>query len=135
VSTSTPWLFVKVADLVAGCRAAERLLRSGAFGLVVVDAAGDVSSGNPASDAVVPMGNLGSLHGLAQAHDAAVVVLTMKKAQAPSMRSIVSLRVEAAREGGGGMPFGNKVSALKDKRRGPWCLPLTELRPPPGVKP
>lgn len=126
---------VKVRELVAGARAAERLLRSGAFGLVVIDAAGPGERDKAASDAQVPMGHLGRLHALAQQHDAAVVVLTNKPRTSASLGSIVSLRVDAIREGGiSGKPYGYKVDAVKDKRRGPWSLPTALLRPPPGLK-
>jgi recombination protein RecA len=126
---------VKVRELVVGARAAERLLRSGAFGLVVIDAADPGERDKAASDAQVPMGHLGRLHALAQQHDAAVVVLTNKPRTSTSLGSIVSLRVDAIREGGiSGKPYGYKVDAVKDKRRGPWSLPSALLRPPAGLK-
>jgi recombination protein RecA len=126
---------VKVRELVTGARAAERLLRSGAFGLLVLDAAGPGERDKPASDAPVPMGHLGRLHTLAQQHDAAVVVLTCKPPHSASLGSIVSLRIEAVREGGSGKPYGYKVRAVKDKRRGPWVLGSIRLRPVDGLKP
>jgi recombination protein RecA len=126
---------VRVRDLVTGARAAERLLRSGAFGLVVVDAAGPGERDKAASDVPVPMGHLGRLHTLAQQHDAAVVVLTCKPTQSASLGSIISLRIDAVREGGmSGKPYGYKVNAIKDKRRGPWSLPACLLRAPAGLK-
>jgi recombination protein RecA len=126
---------VRVRDLVTGARAAERLLRSGAFGLVVIDAAGPGERDKPASDAPVPMGHLGRLQTIAQQHDAAVVVLTDKPRTAPSLGSIISLRVNAVREGGvADKPYGYKIDAAKDKRRGPWSLIGARMRPPAGLR-
>jgi recombination protein RecA len=106
---------IRVADPTAGGRAAERLLRSGAFGLVVLDLVG--------SGAIeLPVAHQGRLVSLAQTHDAAVVCLTDKPAEVPSIGSLVSLRVEAVRqpgESGRSGDFGVAIRALKDKRRGP----------------
>jgi recombination protein RecA len=115
---------VRAPDAIAAARAAERLLRSGAFGLVVLDlgASGDVS-----------MAHQGRLVSLAQQHDAAVVCITEKAADAASLGSLVSLRVEALRqrdEAG----FRCTLRALKDKRRGPgWSLSEV-LRGPAGLR-
>jgi hypothetical protein len=60
----------------------------------------------------------GRLASLAVAHDAAVVLITEKPASAPSVGSMVSLRVEAhrlAEEDG----FRVRMIVVKDKRRGP----------------
>jgi recombination protein RecA len=70
-------------------RAAQTLLRSGAFGLVVVDLDG------------APMMTLAAqtrLAGLAQTHHTALVFLTRKPESVPSLGSMVSLRVEARRK-------------------------------------
>jgi recombination protein RecA len=125
---------VKVPGMVAGSRAAERLLRSGAFALVVVDASGQESTGKAIAADAVPLGHLGRLHALAQQHDAAVVVLTSKTERAPSLGSIISLRIAATRTGGAGKPYGYNVDATKDKKRGPWAQEVGELRPPAGLK-
>ena len=113
---------VRVAEAVAAARAAERLLRSGAFGLVVIDLrAGDLS-----------MAQQGRLVTLAQAHDAAVVCLTEKAADAASLGSLVSLRAEAMRihDRGG---YEVAVRALKDKRRGPGWSRKIKARGPAGL--
>ena len=102
---------VRAPDATAAARAAERLLRSGAFGLVVLDLGGA---------AELSMAIQGRLVTLAQTHDAAVVCITDKTAETASLGSLVSLRADAVRgrerEGGG---FGVTVRALKDKQRGP----------------
>jgi recombination protein RecA len=98
---------VRAPDGVAAARAAERMLRSGAFGLVVLDLVTELTTAIQ-----------GRLLSLAQMHDAAVVCLTEKSQETPSLGSVVSLRAEALRrrERDG---FHITVRALKDKRRGP----------------
>ena len=62
------------------------------------------------------------LVGMAQKHDTAVVVLTEKPAGAPSLGSLVSLRVEVQRQELDGTPSDKnrmQLRVLKDKRRGP----------------
>ncbi|MBZ0232060.1 MAG: hypothetical protein K8M05_06875, partial [Deltaproteobacteria bacterium] len=82
---------VRAPDITAMVRAADRLLRSAAFGLVVLDL-GAPSGSTPAE---IPIAVQGRLLGLAQHHDAAIVVLTEKPRDAASLGSMVSLRAEA----------------------------------------
>jgi recombination protein RecA len=117
-------IVVRVPEVVAGTRAAERLLRSGAFGLVVVDAG---------VDAQVPMGHQGRLVSLAQQNDAAIVFLTAKPERSPSLGSLVSLRAAAMRERIDGT-YGYSVRAIKDKRRGPGWEQRWKAVPPAGLK-
>ena len=126
---------VRVHDTTAAAGAAERLLRSGGFGLVVLDLGGGGA-------VEVPIAHQGRLITLAQTHDAAVVCITEKSGEAPSLGSLVSLRAEALRlhapagsEGPGGSERGYHVTlrALKDKRRGPGWTRTTKLRGPPGL--
>jgi recombination protein RecA len=100
---------VRLAEPGAISRAGEKLLRSGGFGLVVLDI-GAVE---------IPLPLLSRLAALAQQHHATLVCLTNKDGQEPSLGSLISLRVEArrARIGAGRFECGLKV--LKDKRRGP----------------
>ncbi len=86
---------------------AEVLLRSGGFGLIVIDGTYDL-----------PLATQTRLLGLAQKHDTALVFLTEKAAEAPSLGSLVSLRGEARRRRQGDH-FVCEVRILKDKRRGP----------------
>ena len=115
---------VRAHDATACARAAERLLRSGAFGLVVLDFGG-------AGDVTVPMAHQGRLVTLAQAHDAAVVCLTEKTHDAASLGSLVSLRAEALRirERDG---IAVTMRVLKDKRRGPGWSRTIKVRGPAG---
>lgn len=115
---------VRAPTVLAAARAAERLLRSGAFGLLVLDLG--------ATTVEVPTVAQGRLIALAQAHDAAVVCLTDKPRDSSSLGSLVSLRAEAlrlrTRDG-----YAVEVRALKDKRRGPGWLRTRAVRGPAGM--
>jgi recombination protein RecA len=117
---------VRAPDPLACARAAERVLRSGAFGLVVID----YGSARPE----LSTAHQGRLVTLAQSHDAAVVCITEKSHDASSLGSLVSLRVEALRtrsRDGGGL-FDVTLHALKDKRRGPGWTRARKRRGPAG---
>ena len=110
-------------DAITAAKAADLLVRSGAFGLVVLDLGA----------AALPMHATSRLAMLARQHDAAIVCLTDKDAMRPSLGPLVSLRAHAAsrvREGG---RFRCEATALKDKRGGTaWSL--TEVcRGPDGL--
>lgn len=131
---------VRVHDATAAARAAERLLRSGGFGLVVIDFGGGSFAQQGTQQGIeMPIAHQGRLVTLAQTHDAAVVCITEKPGEAPSLGSLVSLRAEAIRlhapEDKGGSERGYHVAlrALKDKRRGPGWTRTTKLRGPPGL--
>lgn len=118
---------VRAPDARAGARAAERLIRSGAFGLVVIDFAdGPASISTPMQ---------GRLVGLAQKHDTALVCLTVKARESSSIGSMVSLRVEVERRSadtGGG--FRLELTVLKDKQRGPGWRHAEVVRGPAGLR-
>jgi recombination protein RecA len=116
---------VRVHDATAAARAAERLLRSGGFGLVVIDFGGD-------STVEVPIAHQGRLVTLAQAHDAAVVCITEKTGEAASLGSLVSLRAEALRLHVREHDYDVTLRVLKDKRRGPGWSRTIKLRGPSG---
>jgi recombination protein RecA len=116
---------VRVPNAAAGARAAERLLRSGAFGLVVIDL-------GLGGEHDLPMAQQGRLVTLAQAHDAAIVCLTEKTAEAGSLGSLVSLRAEAMRTSDRD-EHEISVRALKDKRRGPGWSRAIKVRGPAGM--
>ncbi len=84
---------VRVPDPAAVARCADRLLRSGAFGLVILDLC--VTRESLAAD--IPTALQARLAGLAREHDTALVCLTSKHREAPSMGSLVQVRVEASR--------------------------------------
>lgn len=116
---------IRVAAPVAAVRAAEQLLRSGGFGLVVLDFGGG-------GEVAIPMGHLGRLGTLAQTHEAAVLCLTKTKRDAPSLGSLISLRAEALRRYGPGNEHTVTVRILKDKRRGPGRSHELRRRGPSG---
>ena len=135
---------VRVADRATAMRAAERVLRSGAIGLVVIDlGAADegpvapqdnarrnrmAGSGGSARSAAMMQQMSGAtatatharLITLAQQHDAAVVCLTEKTTESTSLGSLVSLRAQAVRKPATtGSDYFATIRVIKDKRRGP----------------
>src|SRR4029079_14531393 len=116
---------VRVLDATAAARAAERLLRAGGFGLVILDFCG----GRPVE---VPIAHQGRLVTLAQAHDAAVVCITEKANDAASLGSLVSLRAEALRLHARKHDYDVTLRVLKDKRRGPGWSRTIKMRGPAG---
>jgi recombination protein RecA len=116
---------VRVLDTTAAARAAERLLRSGAFGLVVLD----FGSGGAVE---IPIAHQGRLVTLAQTHHAAVVCITNKPADAGSLGSLISLRAEALRLANREHGYNVTLRVLKDKRRGPGWSRTIKLRGPAG---
>ena len=116
---------VRVPEPGIAARTAERLLRSGAFGLVVIDLGGELA---------LPVAQQGRLVTLAQTHDAALVCLTEKPEDASSIGSLVSLRAEALRIGRlGGGELALRLRVLKDKRRGPGWTQTIKVRGPAGT--
>jgi recombination protein RecA len=96
---------VRAGADVESLTAAEWLVRSGAMGLVVVDAEGH---GN------VPDAFLGRILKVAEKNLCAVVFLTRKRRLDPSLGSRISLRGCVSRSGSG--PFRVDIHTLKDKR-------------------
>ena len=120
---------VRAPSVIASARAVERLLRSGAFGLVVVDLAGADMEANRLPDHL-----LGRMVSLAQAHDTAVVCLTDKTTETSSLGSLVSLRAEAMRlREPPASEFEIRLRALKDKRHGPGWSKRSKARGPAGL--
>jgi len=114
----------RVSDAGAVPRAGERLLRSGAFGLVVLDI----------GTAEIPTAHQARLVGLAHRHHAALVCLTEKQERDPSLGSLVSLRVHAERTRTSEGQFACALKVLKDKRRGPTWAQAEVCRGPAGLR-
>ncbi len=115
---------VRCTEVRAAARAVDRLARSGAFGLLILDL------GN-ATDLPLPLQT--RLAGLARTHDIALVFLTEKPQEAPSVSSLVSVRLMAERSSLEGALFSSRAFALKDKVRGPgWSKELL-CHGPPGL--
>jgi len=115
---------IRVPDAPAVACAADRLARSGAFGLLVLDL-------GPRPR--VPPALLARLRSLAGKHDAAIVCLTEKKGSASSLGSLVSLRGEARIRRLGDDRFACELRVLKDKHRGPGWTHQEVCKGPEGM--
>jgi recombination protein RecA len=111
------------------CKAAELLLRSGAFGLVVIDLEGD-AVGTPAISAW-----LGRVQGLARQHDSHVVLLTEKPSHADSLGTLVGLRIEPRRRRDPRGAFVVDHHVIKNKSGAPFDVVPDPYRHPDGVGP
>jgi len=115
---------VRVPGALVAARAADHLLRSGGFGVVVLDLGSDLG---------VPLHAQTRLAGLAQQHGTALVCLTENDAARPSLGSLVSLRAHTAKARDGQDRFRCEARALKDKRRGPGWKHAEVCRGPDGL--
>lgn len=116
---------VRLADRRQCLRAAEQLVRSGAFGLLVIDLGRDLD---------LPLAAQTRLAGQALAHGTLVLCLTTKTEDEPSLGSLVSVRAHARRIRRGDGRFVCQVRAVKDKRRGPGWSDEVWCRGPDGVR-
>lgn len=114
----------RLPDVRAVPRAGEKLLRSGAFGLVVLDI----------GTAEIPTSHQARLAGLARQHHTALVCLTEKESREPSLGSLISLRVHAERTQTSKGQFACELKVLKDKRRGPTWTQAEMCRGPAGLR-
>lgn len=105
---------IRVDEAHPAARAADKLLRSGAFGLVVLDLTGvDASQ--------VPSPLAGRLSGLAEQHDTAALLLTRRTADeaVSALSPLASLRVRLWWAQTGADRLRMEATVTKDKRRGP----------------
>lgn len=116
---------IRVAAVADVPRAAEHLVRSGGFGLVACDLG---------AVARVPMPLLSRLSGQVRKHATALLFLTEKDEDAPSLGSLISLRGEARRAREDDGVFTVSVRVLKDKRRAPGWGYAEACRGPAGVR-
>ena len=105
-------------------RACEQLLRSGAFGLIIIDLAKDLRLNATAQ---------GRLLRLAEQHDAQVLVIRRKRSDGAYSGSLVTVRVESSREQIGPGRFRCTITNTKDKREGPGWTTSEEFDGPPGL--
>jgi recombination protein RecA len=112
------------AGAAGAAKASELLLRSGAFGLVVIDFA----TGAPKGDAWQ-----GRLSGLARQHGAQVVLLTESAADAPSLGPLVSMRIVPRRTRTAPGRFVLDHAILKDKGGRTQPIPSAPHRAPAGL--
>jgi recombination protein RecA len=111
-------------DATAAAGAADLLVRSGAFGLVVVDLGARES---------FPIPVQARLAGLARQHGAAVVCLTEKEDGRASMGSLVAVRAHAARAGREKDRYRCETRVLKDKGGRPGGRHAEVCRGPDGL--
>ena len=115
------------AGPLGGPKAAEILLRSGAFGLVVLDLQGGVPRSGGAS------AWQGRLLGLARQHQSCVVLLTHKPTHAESLGAWVSWRLQPERRPLGERMFLLAPQVLKNKMGGAWPDGPMQYRGPWGL--
>lgn len=118
---------VRLTDPVAIPRAADYLVRSAAFGLVVLELGAQV------------MGDrlLTRLLGLARKHETAVLCLTDRPPGEASLGGLIALRVLARRQRVGPVgasTFACTLTVLKDKRRAPAWQHGEIAHGPPGLR-
>ena len=117
---------VRAPDAVSAARVADRLLRSGGLGLLVLDlvdagSAGERTVGGGARagrKGTIDSAVLSRLAGLARHHHTALLALTQKSSDAGSLGSLVSLRAEATVRKTAFDRFEWGLRILKDKRQG-----------------
>lgn len=97
-------------DVRRGARAADELLRSGAFGLVVLDLGSQRDLSLPVQ---------ARLSGLVKKHRSTLVFLTRKRREAASLGSLISLRCDGCVSRRAFNRFTWQLDVLKDKRQGP----------------
>jgi len=131
---------VRVPGAVPAARACEHLLRSGAFGLVVLDLA-DVASGSPrggsarsAARSLLPPAALTRLAALCRRHHAALICLARGDGEISSLGSFVSLRGRAAAATTVDGRHRLEVRILKDKLHGPGWSHTETCRAPDGLR-
>ncbi|MDH4037947.1 MAG: DNA recombination/repair protein RecA [Candidatus Krumholzibacteria bacterium] len=117
-------IVVRSGDTARTARAADHLLRSGGFGVLILDLC---------EDARLRMSVQSRLSGLANTHRSAVVCLTRKRADAPSIGSLVSIRGETSVARTEFDSFAWEINVIKDKRRGPGWRHAGACRGPDGL--
>ncbi len=117
----------RYAGAEALVRSAEWLLRSGAFGLVVIDLAEGLPSGAPARWQ-------GRLQALVRKHNTRLCLITQSSEHDPSSGPLIGIRVAVARHRIDDGTFLLRPTVLKDKV-GLLAQPAsTTLRPPAGFQ-
>ena len=115
---------IRVSTSKAITRCADRLLHSGALGLVILD----LGHEHP-----LPPAGQSRLAGLAKAHDTALVCLTRKQRDSASMGPLVSVRAQAQCKQHLGGGYTCEALVLKDKGRSAHWSHVEECCGPPGL--
>lgn len=126
---------IRVPDDGAVLHAADRLARSGGFGLVVLDlAAGDdMATALGRQPTRVPTAAQARLRALAHHHDTTILCLTRKPEGTASLGSLFSLYARARRQRTADGWFRCDLEVLKDKRRGTGWEGAETFRGPDGL--
>ena len=115
---------IRTPDARAAARAADRILRSGGFGLVVMDLH---------ADSRVPVPLQVRLARQARDHHAALLCLTAKSREAPSLGPMVTLRGQTSCRRLAVDRFQCEIEILKDRRHGPGWRHTEICRGPDGL--
>ena len=115
---------VRVPDLPAACSAAERLLRCGAFGLVVLDLK---------TQAGMRLAVQSRLAALARRHRTTLLCLTRKKEGAPSLGPLVSIRGEGRISRTAFGRFDWEIRITKDRQGAPGWSHMETCRGTDGL--
>ena len=115
---------IRVPDARAAARSADRVLRSGGFGLVVMDLH---------ADSRIPVPLQVRLARQARDHHAALLCLTAKPREAPSLGPMVTLRGQTSCHRLAVDRFQCEIEILKDKRHGPGWRHTEICRGPDGL--
>lgn len=108
-------------------RSAELMLRSGAFGMLVIDLEAQRPSGSPSAWQ-------GRLLGLARQHDSRVVFLSRSELERASLGPLIGLRVQSQRHRSGRGRFELEGQVLKNKSGAPFEFPRLSMRGPWGLR-
>lgn len=127
-------IVVRVPHVGMAGRAATHLVRSGGFGLVVIDlfSKNEPTAAKAGVADKLPVPLLSRLLGLAQQQNVTTLLLTKKSSKSPSLHSLISLRAEAQwqrREG----QYDLSIRVLKDKRYGLRWTHVETCRGPAGL--
>lgn len=115
---------IHVPDTTRAARVTDSLLRSGGFAIVVLDLG---------AEAVLPLAFQTRLAGLARKHHTALLCITKKGTDAPSLGSLVSIRAQVEKKRTDFDRFACEVHVVKDKRRGPGWGHREVCRGPDGM--
>jgi recombination protein RecA len=116
---------IRAPDTMGTARVAEHLLRSGAFGLIVMDLG--INSG-------MQLHAQSRLAGQTRRHATALVCLTEKPRHQPSLGSLVSLRIHTAKKKQNQGQALCEARVLKDKRQGPGRVHREVFYEPDGLR-
>lgn len=112
-------------DVKGGLRAAEHLLKSGSFGLLVIDLP---------PHSIIDQGRLGKLARMADLNEVAVVLVTgQEDGVSFTLGSIVSLRFSGSKTCRNSSTYTCSISAVKDKRAVPGWSYVEVFHAPDGM--